>query len=296
VSNSVDGIKEFYPTPYGRSFEDIDMRIPSIYLPIDIELFDDHFKRFFEDFTHIRPDNLKHTLNQIKIGTGRIRYEVEFENLKPSKLPEPKRVICQIEAYVVSNHRIEIRAAALEINKSSWGETFLSAFYNMVYEKWGVRFVIPGLEELEDLPLIAARAKVDDDYGVREIFRNYPPLITSDNDDGNAVDKENITPIPIPEEISRRIDDWYNALEGGLPNIEAINDVPHITDNSRGPTLKTIERAEIIKKIKDGHPSWSQHRVAMEASNELGYVINTDTVRNDYEAMGWKWERADRAR
>ena len=34
----------------------------------------------------------------------------------------------------------------------------------------------------------------------------------------------------------------------------------------------------------------------MEASNELGYVINTDTVRNDYGAMGWKWERADRAR
>ena len=272
------------------------MRIPSIYLPIDIELFDDHFKRFFEDFAQIRPDYLKHTLNQLKIGTDRIRYEIEFERRITSKPSEPKRVVSQIDVFVVGGNRIEIRAAALEINQSGWGEAFLTEFYNMIYEKWGVRLVIPGLEELEDLPLIAARAKVDDDYGVREIFRNYPPLITSDNDDGNAVVKENITPITIPEEISRRIDDWYNALEGGLPPIVAINDVPHITDNSRGPTLKTQERAEIIKKIKDSHPSWSQHRVAMEASNELGYVINADTVRNDYEAMRWKWERADRAR
>ena len=147
------------------------MRIPSIYLPIDIELFDDHFKRFFEDFTHIRPDNLKHTLNQIKIGTGRIRYEIEFENLKPLKLPEPKRVISQIEVCKVADNRIEIRAAALEINKSGWGEAFLTEFYNTIYEKWGVRLVIPGLEG-EDMPLIAARAKLDDDYGISEISRN----------------------------------------------------------------------------------------------------------------------------
>jgi len=112
------------------------MRIPSIYLLIDIELFDDHFKRFFEDFTQIRPDDLKHTLNKIKIGTGRIRYEIEFENLKPSMPPEPKRVICQIEAYVVGDHRIEVRAAALDVitpdNRMGWGEVFLDEFYNMI--------------------------------------------------------------------------------------------------------------------------------------------------------------------
>jgi hypothetical protein len=161
------------------------MRIQSIYLPIDIELFDDHFKQFFEDFTHIRPDYLKHTLNQTKIGEFRIRYEIEFENLKPSNPPEPKKVICQIEVCDVGDNRMEIRAAVLEVNKSGWGESFLSEFYNMIYEKWGVRLVIPGLEGLGDMPLTAARAKVDDDYGISEISRNYPQLFTRDNDERN---------------------------------------------------------------------------------------------------------------
>jgi hypothetical protein len=40
------------------------MIIPSIYLPIEIKLFNDHFQRFFEDYIRIRPEHLKHTLNQ----------------------------------------------------------------------------------------------------------------------------------------------------------------------------------------------------------------------------------------
>ena len=233
------------------------MRIPSIYLPIDIELFDVHFKQFFEDFVHIRPDYLKHTLNQINIGTGRIRYEVEFENLNPSKLQEPNRLICQIEEWVVSDHKIEVRAAALEINRSSWGEAFLTEFYNMVYEKWGVRLVIPGLEGLEDMPLLAARAKLDDDYGKSEISRKYPQLFTSKNDEGNSALKEHITTPPVPEEISRKIDRWYKALEEGLPPIEEKNEIPHTADRPRGPTSKTNERAKVIKEIKDLHRTWS---------------------------------------
>jgi hypothetical protein len=271
------------------------MRIPSIYLPIDIELFDDHIKQFFEDFTHIRPDHLKHTLRQIKIGTGKIRYEIEFENLKPLNPPDPKRVICQIEARVVSDHRIEVRTADLEENKSSWGEALLTEFYNMVYEKWGVRLIIPGLEGLEDMPLNAARAKLDDDYGISEISRNYPQLFTFKNDDGTDVVKEEVTPPPVPEEINRKIVRWFKALEEGLPPIEAIDEVaPTTRYQKNGPTLKTQERAKILKEIKDRHLTWSYGKVAMEASKVLGEYITPESVRNDYRAMGWKWKRADR--
>lgn len=128
VSISGAGNKEFSQTYRRKRYQDIDMRIPSIYLPIDIELFDDHLQRFFEDFTHIRPNYLKHTLNQIKIGTDRIRYEIEFENLKQSNPVESKRVISQIEVFVVGDHRIEIRAAALDVlspdNRMGWGKYF----------------------------------------------------------------------------------------------------------------------------------------------------------------------------
>jgi hypothetical protein len=273
------------------------MRIPSIYLPIDLELFDDHFQLFFEDFTHIRPDYLKHTLNQIKIGTDKIRYEIEFANLKSSTPQEPKRVICQVEAIVVSDHRIEVRAAVLDINKSGWGETFLSEFYNLVYEKWGVRLVIPGLEGGEDIPLIAARAKLDDDYGISEISRNYPQLFTTKNADGAVAIQEKISPPPVPEEISQKLDRWYNALEEGLPPIEVNGDVAPTTPYQKnGPTLKTQERAKILKEIKDRHLTWSYGKVAMEASKVLGEYISQDAVRNTYRALGLKWERADRAR
>jgi hypothetical protein len=270
------------------------MRIPSIYLPIDLELFDDHFRRFFEDFTYPRPDYLKYTLNKKNIGTGRIRYEIEFENLKPSILPKPKRVIGQFEVFVAGAHRIEIRAAVLEINKSGRGEAFLSEFYNMVYEKWGVRLIIPGFESSEDFPLNAARAKLDDDYGIPEIARNYPQLFTSKIDDRTAVVKERITPHPVPEEVSRKIERWYKALEEGLPPLDEINEIQY--DHPRGPTLNTIERAKTIKEIKDRHLTWSYGKVAIEASKVLGEYISQDAVRNVYRAMGWKWERADRVR
>lgn len=64
----------------------------------------------------------------------------------------------------------------------------------------------------------------------------------------------------------------------------------------RGPTLKTQERAEVFKRPKDAHPTWSQSRVAMEASKELEELVTADSVRNAYRRMDWKWERADRIR
>jgi hypothetical protein len=63
-----------------------------------------------------------------------------------------------------------------------------------------------------------------------------------------------------------------------------------------GPTVRTQERGKVFKRLKDKHPEWSQARVALEASEELGEVVTIETVRNTYRAMGWKWERGDRVR
>lgn len=64
----------------------------------------------------------------------------------------------------------------------------------------------------------------------------------------------------------------------------------------RGPTEKMKIRAEAFKRIKDAHPNWNVDRVATEASRELREVVTAETVRNAYRAMGWKWQRGDRAR
>jgi hypothetical protein len=229
------------------------MIIPSIYLPINIELFDDHFKRFFMDFIQKRPDYLKHTMNRTVNRTGGLRYEIEFEDLRLSTPPEPKMVISEIEAFVVDNNRIEIKAAAIDVlypdNRMGWGEVFLDEFYNMINLKWNVKPFFPNVEGSMDIPMNAARVQLDHDFGISDItFRN---VLSSDPKKENDGIKENVALLPIidDEEIIRRIDGFNNALHQGLPRIEASDeDSPTFDNHSRGPTLKTIERAKKNKR------------------------------------------------
>ena len=64
----------------------------------------------------------------------------------------------------------------------------------------------------------------------------------------------------------------------------------------KGPTLRTQERYAVFHQIKKEHPTWSQSKVAMEASPELNESITAETIRNTYRLMGKKWERGDRIR
>lgn len=67
----------------------------------------------------------------------------------------------------------------------------------------------------------------------------------------------------------------------------------------RGPTDKTQIRAEIFRRIKEQHPDWGYNTVAVAAMRlypELGDSVTVETVRNAYKAMGWTWDRGDRAR
>jgi len=90
----------------------------------------------------------------------------------------------------------------------------------------------------------------------------------------------------------RRLESIYECLDLYL---QKPRQTTRIQD---GPTANTQTRGKVFKRLKDAHPEWSQKRVAIEASKpeELGEVVTSDTVRNVYRAMGWKWERADRIR
>lgn len=63
----------------------------------------------------------------------------------------------------------------------------------------------------------------------------------------------------------------------------------NITDETREIALKAHE-------IKTKHPSYTYAQVAIEVSDTLGIDLNGEHIRNAYRAMGWKWERGDRAR
>jgi hypothetical protein len=69
------------------------------------------------------------------------------------------------------------------------------------------------------------------------------------------------------------------------------------TKASRGPTVRTRERANVFKRLKDKHPEWGYDTVALQARDELKVTdITAETVRNAYRQMGWIWQRADRVR
>jgi hypothetical protein len=69
---------------------------------------------------------------------------------------------------------------------------------------------------------------------------------------------------------------------------------------SDGPTRRvreeTKQRAHKFKQIKDANPTLSYVQVAMKA-REQGYPDAVeDDVRNDYRAMDWTWEPANKVR
>lgn len=69
-----------------------------------------------------------------------------------------------------------------------------------------------------------------------------------------------------------------------------------LSKNYEVPNERTQMRYEIFRKLKEQHPTWSQARVAGEASKDLDEQVSADTVRNAYRSMGVKWERGDRIR
>ena len=282
------------------------MIIPSIFLPITLELFDIHFHRFFSDFTK-EPDFLKYYLTQKEIGKVGFRYVVELEGQDTTTKTTPKKVINEIEALTIDDKKIEIRSSTLDPlsrsdNEWSWSDAFIDEFYRMINSKWNVWPSFPSVQKIE-FPetnvTFAAQVQFDSDFKYRYLPSNYSPIIFSDDDEGDNAVGENPAPLlGADAEREKGLSEIYDRLiYQGLPPIETNNEVtPTAQYQKLGPTLNTLERAKTIKEIKDSHLTWSYGIVAMEATKVLGEYIDAETVRNAYRAMGWKWERGDRAR
>lgn len=100
-----------------------------------------------------------------------------------------------------------------------------------------------------------------------------------------------------PEEAAKEF------IEGGC-DVDAGKEIEQRRQGERKISDWRIRRAKLFKAIKDANPSLSYPQVAMKANLEYEdvlkdidkYPVYEHTVTNDYKAMGWKWERADRIR
>jgi hypothetical protein len=180
-------------------------------------------------------------------------------NLKPSKPLEPARVVCQIEAWEVSDHRIEVRAAALDMltpdNSMGWGEVFLDEFYNMINLKWNVKLILPNVVDTEDMPMNAVRVQLYHDFGISEITSRRVTTSDPNKISDGAKDNPALLPTIDDDEIIRRLDSFNDALQQGLPPIEAIN-VSLQRSTKRGPvTYSDDEKLKALRewRFKKGH-------------------------------------------
>ena len=287
------------------------MRFPKFFLPIHLKIFDAHFIRFIKDYDN-SDEAIRLSLEKYDIKNVGVRFEVLGTRQQSDVERDPNVKFGQIEVLKVFEDRIEINAAYVRLNSFSSGHGFFNSFYHMIKEKWGIRPRMPIAyrdEFIED-PVMAIRLRLLNEHGIFDI-PDYIPVIHDlpfEPDDywktgkpsGLKIVKMKAQEQEMDEaERERRINAYEEALEEGLPDIEKVLEKFSEKDSKsmRGPNRKTIERAEVFKKIKDNHPEWSQYKVAMEARSELDdQHINADTVRNAYRVMGWEWERADRIR
>jgi hypothetical protein len=233
------------------------MIIPSIILPISLELFEAHFYRFFSDFTK-KPDYLKYYLTRIEVGKVGFRYIVELEGQDLTTPSKSKRIINEIEALLIDENKTEIRSSTLEPlavfeEDWSWSDAFIDEFHKMIFLKWDIWPSFPYVNGLND-PIwkvsFAAQAQFDHDFE-RFYLPSKHPLITSMRDlEGNEVSKENNTLLPDAKvEVIKRLGDlYYQFIFQGLPPIDATEDVSQ-KSTKRGPVTPTDD--EKLKALRD---------------------------------------------
>jgi hypothetical protein len=120
------------------------------------------------------------------------------------------------------------------------------------------------------------------------IFSQYPAGLTVIFE-FDEVDRELIT--PFIDHIQKKL--HVQGFELVQPQF-IVDDQPK--EKPKGPTIKTVTRAEAFKKIKDEHLEWNMERVAAEYNRLFRQDMTGDTVRNAFRAMGWHWDRSDRIR
>ena len=169
--------------------------------------------------------------------------------------------------------------APTRISDALWGMT-LQAVYSGAYTRLGMQNHAGALAQFR-----LTQEKIGE-CRARLVLPKPGAVALTDEDTYHAL---------VWSEAELRIGECWRELLAAW-NEHSVGSSEAATVKKRGPTAKTLARAEVFKRLKDTYPHWGLDTVAMKASEELSESVTGDTVRNAYRAMGWTWERADRVR
>ena len=276
------------------------MVLPGLRIPISLEDFETIFEYFINEYI-LSGDNPYLQFDKCKIGSSGHRYTINCKR-KDSLQSNPVK-IGEIDVFKIFEERVEIKAAAYDIENSKDGLRFFDDFYTMVFNRWQIAPNSFHGHPIDDSVATNLYIKI----GIETGYLRLPGVITEMpkpkgnywyiNDKKTVSVQSNDFYLTVSDVERKKIIQTYNnEINKGLPEKFEVSKLP--TEKlTAGLHEKTYARAELIKKIKDKHPGWSQSRVASEF-NKMHYdndsFITKTEVQNAYRAMGWTWKRADR--
>ena len=276
------------------------MLLPKLKIPISIELFVTNFEYFINEYA-VSCENSNLQFEKCKIGSSGFRYTI-YSKQKDSLKSNPVK-IGEIDVFKIYEEAVGINAAVYNIVNTKEGLKFFDEFYFMVFNNWYIGPSIYNLNICEDsiatdlhiitgvetgyfrLPGVIAKTPEPKDRYWYQRFMNY-----------DSVHSDDFYLSVSNSEREQIIQTYKTEINKGLPEKFEVSTLPTEKLN-KGVHERIIARANRIKKIKDEHPDWSQAKVVIEFNrikDDVDPFITVYDLRNAYDAMGWKWIRADR--
>lgn len=275
------------------------MLLPELKIPISIEVFETNLEYFINEYV-LNCENPNLQFEKCKIGFSGHRYTI-YSKQKDSLKSNPVK-IGEIDVFKIYEEKVEIKAAVYYIENSKECLEFFNEFYYMVFNKWHI-VPKPFKGHILDDP-VATNSRII--TGMETGYFRLPGVLAimpEPNDknwyesrkNNDSVQSNDFYLSVSDSERKQIIQTYKTEINKGLPEKFEVSKLPTEKLN-KGVHERIIARANRIEEIKDEHPQWSQARVVIEFNmrkyDDDPYISVYD-LRNAYNAMGWKWIRAD---
>ena len=263
------------------------MILPTIQIPISLDVFGFHLKNFIQDYQLYMSDEIIPGKTEKKKDVW-ASYEILFRDECNTVNNSPGAIFGQIESIVLNSTLIEMRAAVIRMEEVPVASDFFSKFYKMVVEKWDVIHdnIFLSNEFNDYFYLEEVNPKVDTGwngqgnavvYAYEKLVRQsgidskYLPYFPFENlvQSGNLILYE---PIEGPDhqqhddlEFLERYFEFKDELNHALSPITEFNDTAlanQTKSGKKGPSDRIKKLANQFREIKLKNPSLSRVDVA----------------------------------
>jgi len=275
------------------------MILPTIQIPISLDIFDFHLIGFTKDYQQYIFDEKIAVITEKKKNVW-ARYEILFREECNTVNNSPGVIFGQIESIVINDNSIEMRAAVFRMEEVPIASDFFSKFYEMVQNKWDVEpcNFHKVDESNEYLYLKEVNPEVDTGWnGERDaVVYAYRKLVQHSGIDSkylpyfpcemvvNPGDLDLENSIKDPDHQHQDDLDFYNVkyfdfkdeLNRGLFQItESYNTAfPNQTKRGKkGPADRIKKLAECVRRLQETNKNLTWCKAAIDATHILYYDI-----------------------